>query len=34
MQFNELALSQPLLDAVAQMGFTEMTEIQEKKAFR
>lgn len=30
MQFNELALSQPLLDAVAQMGFTEMTEIQEK----
>ena len=30
MQFNELALSHPLLDAVAQMGFTEMTEIQEK----
>lgn len=30
MQFQELNLSQPLLDAVAQLGFTEMTEIQEK----
>lgn len=30
MQFQELNLSQPLLKAVAQMGFTEMTEIQEK----
>jgi len=30
MQFQELNLSAPLLDAVSQMGFTEMTEIQEK----
>ena len=30
MQFSQLPLSQPLLDAVAQMGFTEMTEIKEK----
>ncbi len=30
MQFQELNLSKPLLDAVAQLGFTEMTEIQEK----
>ena len=30
MQFQELNLSAPLLEAVAQLDFTEMTEIQEK----
>lgn len=30
MQFQELNLSAPLLDAVAQLNFSEMTEIQEK----
>lgn len=30
MQFNELNLSQELLQAVDELGFTEMTEIQEK----
>jgi ATP-dependent RNA helicase DeaD len=30
MQFQEMNLSQPLQDAVAGLGFTEMTEIQEK----
>lgn len=30
MQFRELNLSAPLLEAVAQLDFTEMTEIQEK----
>ena len=30
MQFQELNLSQPILKAIAQLGFTEMTPIQEK----
>ena len=30
MHFNELNLSQELLQAVEELGFTEMTEIQEK----
>lgn len=30
MQFNELNLSQELLDAVDELGYTEMTEIQQK----
>lgn len=30
MQFNELNLSQELLDAVSELGFTEMTEIQQQ----
>ena len=30
MRFEELNLSTPLLEAVAQLDFTEMTEIQEK----
>lgn len=30
MQFQELNLSKLLLDTIAQLGFTEMTEIQEK----
>ena len=30
MQFNELNLSQEILQAVDELGFTEMTEIQEK----
>ncbi|MDD6345448.1 MAG: DEAD/DEAH box helicase [Oscillospiraceae bacterium] len=30
MQFNELNLSQELLDAVEELGFSEMTEIQQK----
>ena len=29
MRFEELNLSTPLLEAVAQLDFTEMTEIQE-----
>ena len=30
MRFEELNLSAPLLEAIAQLDFTEMTEIQEK----
>ncbi|MFA6735217.1 MAG: DEAD/DEAH box helicase, partial [Sphaerochaetaceae bacterium] len=30
MKFNELPLSQPVLDGVADAGFTDCTEVQEK----
>ena len=30
MQFKELDLSQEIIDAVEELGFSEMTEIQEK----